>query len=143
MISQMMCSDEPNLFQRAILQSGTPNALVPLSIEMHETRYKRMFELLALPYDGTSAEERIQSLLTVPVDDIVKALSSKERSPGLATFHPLQDPSFFPVPVSDDTQGDIMSKCSWVDEIIIGDTFYEVRRLLPHPLSAYNNDDYR
>ncbi|KDQ10719.1 hypothetical protein BOTBODRAFT_190358 [Botryobasidium botryosum FD-172 SS1] len=52
----------------------------------------------------------------------------KNATPGGSVpdfFHSLQDPSFHPQVITAANEGEILANCKWVDEMIIGHTFFE------------------
>jgi len=78
-VSQHMCSDILNLFRRAILQSGMPASIAPCALEKHEHRYRGLLERLQIPYEGVSAQQRIQSLIDVPIEKFDAILQPKPQ----------------------------------------------------------------
>ena len=120
-----MCSDVP-LFNRAVLQSGSPSTMSTNSLTAKDAQY---VELLRFCGIDPSDPDRLTKLRNnVPQEKLVHAITALNQF----AFIPLNHPSFFPEIPTLLNQGRIIADCPWVDSVIIGDTFYEVRyRLLP------------
>ncbi|KDQ10722.1 hypothetical protein BOTBODRAFT_177999 [Botryobasidium botryosum FD-172 SS1] len=123
MIGQQMCSTVPNLFRRAILMSSPPAGLRPYTLDAHDARYRGLLQRLNIPYDSLSPQQRVQALIDVPVGKFNDVLI--EGRPENPLFHCLQHPSFFPVPLTEESQYELIAKCDWVDELIVGDMAFE------------------
>jgi carboxylesterase type B len=120
-----MCSDVP-LFNRAILMSGLPSTLSPINLRHKEAEYRAL-----LGFCGINEEDpdRLQKLKDVPAEKLVQSIMAV----GMPMFHIYQDESFFSrgFPTYF-TENELLAGCEWVDEIVIGDCFYEVG-----PLTIY------
>jgi carboxylesterase type B len=114
-----MSSDIP-LFQRAILMSGLPATVPPLELKYKETEYRSLLKYCVI--DETDPE-RLEKLRKVSVEKLVDAI----QGVGIFLHHSYRDeelwPRGFPTYFTED---DLIGGCEWVDEVIIGDTFFEV-----------------
>lgn len=115
-----MCSTVP-LFRRAILMAGAPAGLPPVSLDKKEEDYVELLEFCGIDVNSTA---KLDALRKVPVEKLVELAAPK----GMMSL--LQDPIFWPEPLHGATSLSLMAKCSWVDEIIIGESFFEVSNLL-------------
>lgn len=104
-------------FRRAILQSS-PSAQC-VSFSDYELAYQRVLSSLSI---SPSDPHRVEKLLAVPTDDIVAA----SEEVGIPHMFVLADETLFPILPNTADQGAIINGCDWIDELIIGDTFYEV-----------------
>jgi carboxylesterase type B len=114
-----MCSDIP-LFNRAILMSGLPATVPPLALTYKEAEYHAL-----LTYCNIYATDpkRLQKLREVPVEKLVDAI----KGVGVFLHHSYRDEKFWPrgFPTYF-TEDKLIGGCEWVNELIIGDAFYEV-----------------
>jgi carboxylesterase type B len=114
-----MCSDVP-LFNRAVLMSGTPATGPPLELKYKEAEYRALLKFCGIDEDDP---ERLKKLREVPVGKLVAAA----RGTGIPVPHGFRDeklwPRGFPTYF---TENELIDGCEWVDEIIIGDGFFEV-----------------
>lgn len=114
-----MCSTVP-LFRRVILQSGTPAGnMAPMNLIAKEAQYLALLQYCGIKEDD---ERRLEKLREVPVETLVRAI----RDLAVTDFGPWEDASFFPVTPSYGTQADLIHRCAWVDDFIIGDACFEV-----------------
>ncbi|RFU34812.1 hypothetical protein B7463_g1562, partial [Scytalidium lignicola] len=137
-IAMHMCSDVP-LFNRAILQSGTTATVPPVTAKEKEAEYKALLTFLGISYDD---KERLKKLRSVSSQRLVDAINGV----GLPVHRPVYDDqyekAFFNKGTPDWwTEDEILERCSWVEEIIIGDTFFE-GWILQHPLGLVNLNDF-
>ena len=66
---------------------------------------------------------RLQKLREVPVKKLVDAI----QGVGIFLHHSYQDENFWPRGFPTHfTEDELIGGCDWVDEIVIGDAFYEV-----------------
>lgn len=71
-IAYHMCSTVPNLFNRAILQSGTAASLTPLSLETYDISYRKLLKLLDILLD-LPLNERLERLRSVPIQKFIES----------------------------------------------------------------------
>jgi carboxylesterase type B len=118
-ISAHIYADVP-LFKRAILQSGTIGALDTFSKEQHEQRYRQLLQGLGINEDTGAA--RLKALRAAPIEKLVDWIKTFQGT----TFHPYDGPEaeFYLERPTWTNQADLFAR-SWVEDIIIGDTFYE------------------
>ena len=118
-IALHMCSDVP-LFNRAVLMSGVPSTLPPLSLEYKEAEYRALLRFCGI---DKNIPDRLAKLREVPVEKIVEASTGV----GVLLHRGFRDVNFwpngFPTYWSED---ELIAGCPWVDEVVIGDCFYEV-----------------
>lgn len=121
-ITYHMCSTVPNLFNRAILQSGLASTLNPLSLETYDKAYRKLLELLGIPLED-SRELRLEKLRQVPVHMFIETYEhTNNRYPSF----PGVEGWFWREPIDGANSGIVLAKCKWVDEILIGDCLVEV-----------------
>ncbi len=114
-----MCSTVP-LFRRAILQSGTPTGNpLPVDIGLKETQYASLLDYCGI---GRREPTRLKKLREVPIQVLVKAIADLN----ITVFGPWAEKGFFPIAPNYCNQADLIGRCAWVEEIIIGDAVYEV-----------------
>jgi carboxylesterase type B len=118
-----MHSTEPNLFNRAILQSGTASTLQPLSLETYDKSYKKLLKILDIPLDDTR-EQRLAKLRKVPVEKFIESYKFLDNDypafPGVEGW-------FWREPFTAANSGKLLASCEWVNEVMIGDCNVEVR----------------
>ena len=123
-----MCSNVP-LFKRAVLMSGTPATGPPVDLKYKEAEYRALLEYLEI--EGKDGMERLGKLREVSAEKLVEAINGV----GIPLFNSLRDNSFYtrgwPTWW---TQDEIISDCEWVDEVVVGDAFFEVS-FLSSPLA--------
>jgi len=129
-IAYHMCSTVPNLFSRAILQSGIASSLTPLSLETYDNAYRNLLGLLDIPATD-SLEVRLRKLRSVPVHKFIE--SYKHLYIDYPAFPAVEGSWFWKEPVDGKTGVEVLAKCDWVNEIIIGDCLVEVHPLFKHP----------
>jgi carboxylesterase type B len=120
-LALQMCSNVP-LFQRAVLQSGTPSLGTPIRLAVKERQYRQLLKFCGIDDDDP---ERLQKLRNVPVEKLIEGV----RATGVVAFGPLADSRFFPEMPDCFNEARIFEKCDWVKDIIIGDSIYEVWKL--------------
>jgi carboxylesterase type B len=125
-----MLSDPPlsgPLFQRAILMSGIIGTTsAPTSLENARKNYKKFLERMGIQEEG---EAGLELLRQADVQKIVEA-SAEQRAAG-DVWLSVQDPEWFgdaAGSVTWDRIPELLSKCDWVNEIVLGTTGFEVRR---------------
>ena len=115
-----MCSTVP-LFNRVILQSGSPSTCTPMvDTARIERSYRELLQYCNISYDDPHRFEKLQR--DVSADILVEAIGAT----GTHSFSPLGHESFFPVSPNYDNEAQLMSACPWVEQIVIGDCFDEV-----------------
>jgi carboxylesterase type B len=115
-----MCSTIP-LFRRAILQSGTPAGNPPpVDLKTKEDQYDSILKYCSIDKNDPM---RLSKLREVPIDTLIQAVTDLNVN----DFGPWADKSLFPIPPNYMTQSSLMSSCSWVEAVIIGDAVNEVR----------------
>jgi carboxylesterase type B len=117
------------LFHKVILMSGVPAPMTtPVSIESAQQLYQAFLDELGIQEQG---EAGLQKLREVDVQKIVEA--SAKMSGNGTMWLSVQDQDWFggDAPhVTWDRIPELIGKCGWVDEIILGTTSFEVRWLL-------------
>ena len=118
-----MHSTEPNLFNRAILQSGTASTLQPLSLATYDKSYKKLLKILDIPLDDTR-EQRLEKLRKVPVEKFIESYKFLDNDypafPGVEGW-------FWRERFTAANSGKLLASCEWVNEVMIGDCNVEVR----------------
>lgn len=114
-----MCSTIP-LFRRAILMAAAPATLPPLSLKEKEKEYEELLRHCDIDVNDPS---RLELLKKVPAQKIVELAQTK------GGMNQVEDLDFWPVTPNSQNQGDLLAKCSWVKEIILGDSFLEVSHI--------------
>jgi carboxylesterase type B len=116
------CSDVP-LFNRVIIQSGSPSVVGMWSLEQSDTYYHHLLSYLGIV--GATRTERLKALREVPVSRLIDYI----RDNNVATMKPYLGPEseFFPQTQQPfwTTQGEILAGCPWIHEIMIGDDSHE------------------
>lgn len=109
------------LFKRVILQSGTASTIspTPLSAEK-ESLYKKILNYCGIDENDPQRLEKLRH--DAPVTKLIGAAQALSKS----AHTPLAHESFFPTSPNYANQNQILSQCPWVDEVVIGDTVYEV-----------------
>ena len=72
-----------------------------------------------------NSPDRLEALRSIPIEKIVELAQTK----GFAKF--IQDGNLWPVTPNALNYGDIIGKCTWVDEVVIGESYLEVCNSLP------------
>jgi carboxylesterase type B len=108
------------LFNRAILMSGTAATGPPVAMKYKEAEY-----LALLKYLGIDEQDpkRFEKLMGVEVEKIVEAIEGVQipifRALAHESFFERGNPTWW-------TENKLIGECEWVDDIMIGDCFYEV-----------------
>jgi hypothetical protein len=100
--------------------SGTTATGPPVDLKHKEAEY-----LAVLGYCGISAEdpERLKKPRDVPVEKLVDVIDGV----GVPLFNSLKNEDFYTRGFPTwHNEGELIGNCDWVDEIVIGDEFYEV-----------------
>jgi carboxylesterase type B len=118
-----MCSTVPNLFNRAILQSGVACSLTPLSLNEYDQSYQKLLRLLDIPLEEP-LEERLKKLRSVPWEMFI---DSYEHLDNAYPAFPGVEGWFWREPMDAKNGNELLAKCEWVGEVIIGDCLVEVR----------------
>ncbi|KAG9185962.1 hypothetical protein G6011_02518 [Alternaria panax] len=112
------------LFQRAILMSGILGpTTAPMSFENASKTYRDFLQRVDVKEDGEAGLEQLRKL---DVQKIVDG-SSEHRAAG-GMWLSVQDPKWFgdaAGSVTWDRIPELLSKCEWVNEIILGNTGFE------------------
>jgi carboxylesterase type B len=114
------------LFQKAILMSGViATTTAPMPVEDAEKRYETFLDMLGIHERG---EAGLQMLREVDVERIVNA-SAEISDSGSMWGVSVQDSDWFGDvgAVTWDRVPELIGKCEWVDEIVLGTTSFEVR----------------
>jgi len=130
-----MCSTVPNLFNRAILQSGTAASLSPLSVETYDKGYRKLLPLLGISLD-LPLEKRLEKLRSV---EVTKFIDSYDHLNNAYPAFPGSQGWFWREPVDGQTGGKVLAACDWVDEVIIGDCLVEVSLITSNFLISGEN----
>ncbi|KAH8813305.1 Alpha/Beta hydrolase protein [Xylogone sp. PMI_703] len=121
-IAMHMSSDLP-LFNRAILQSGTTATVCGGNAKEKEAEYKALLKYLQIDYND---KHRLEKLRSVPSQRLVDAINDVGIPVHRPIFDSQYEKSFFSRGEPDWWIGDqIIETCDWVEEVIIGDTFFE------------------
>ncbi|KAJ5371768.1 Carboxylesterase type B [Penicillium concentricum] len=125
-LSLHACSDVP-LFNRVILQSGTPNTIENWTLDKFDAYYHSLLSYLEIT--GATRAERLKALREVPVSRLIDFIREKK----VGTMKPFFGPEceFFSQRPFWANQGEILAKCSWVHEIMIGDDSCEGSVFMP------------
>jgi len=117
------------LFRRVVLMSGVLGASVaPEPVGDAEIVYERFLTKLGIEERGEAGLERLRG---VDVEEIVRVTA--EFTDGGAMFKTVQDADWFGEDdelVTWDRFPEMIGRCEWVDEIVLGITSYEVIDLL-------------
>ncbi|MCJ1296497.1 hypothetical protein MMC34_008063 [Xylographa carneopallida] len=115
-----MCSNVP-LFERVIMQSGNNGTVEQWKMEQYEEVYQRLLNYLGIHADTGS--ERLQLLRDVPAARLVDAIRELKASP----FHPYMgaEGAFCPMQPNYGNQNEIMPKCDWIGDVMLGDCTFE------------------
>lgn len=92
-------------------------------MKKHETEYVKLLQHCGIDAHDPNSLDKLRH---VSVDALIDATMVLRVAP----FRPVADKSFFPIPPSYVNQGRILAACSWVEDLIIGDTFFEVRKTI-------------
>jgi hypothetical protein len=115
------------LFQRAILMSGIIGpSTAPCSVQDAEKRYDSFLAKLGIQERG---DEGLQKLREVDVDLLVKASAEMGEEGGM--WLSVRDSSWFgegAESVTWDRIPELIGKCEWVNDVVLGCTSFEVRR---------------
>jgi carboxylesterase type B len=126
--SQMLFAPPPSgpLFRRVVLMSGVLGAAVaPGSVADAEVVYESFLTKLGIEERGQAGLERLRR---VDVEEIVRVTA--EFTDGGAMFKTVQDRDWYGEDgelVTWDKFPEMIGRCEWVQEIIIGTTGFEVR----------------
>ncbi|CAI7590855.1 unnamed protein product [Penicillium glandicola] len=114
------CSDVP-LFNRVIIQSGTPNVVGSWTLDEFDAYYHNLLSYLGIT--GSTRAERLKALREAPVSRLIDFV----RDNNLSSMKPFLGPEseFFPQQPFWANQGEILAKCPWIQEIMIGDASCE------------------
>ena len=120
-----MCSTVPNLFNKAILQSGVASTLNPLSLETYDKSYWKLLRLLNIPHEYPK-EVRLEKLRNVPAAAFIESYEHLNNAypafPGVQGW-------FWKEHIDGANGQKLLAKCDWVDEIILGQCLVEVLQL--------------
>jgi len=91
-----------------------------------------------LKYCGIDQQdpERLGKLREVPIEKLIKALIDLN----VPLFSPLPHPDFFPVYPTSGIQGKLIKNCPWLEDVMIGDTFFEGYVLYRHQMNVLAED---
>jgi carboxylesterase type B len=130
-----MSSNVP-LFNKVVLQSGFPSTMS----STHDLAFKDAQYIKLLEYCGIDSNnpDRLSKLRhDISAEKLIEAITALNAF----AFTPFNHPTFFPEMPDLRSQGRILSQCDWVDSVIIGDAFFEVR-MPSSRLSCRNNSQY-
>lgn len=118
-----MCSDIP-YFNRVVLQSGMTATVPRATLRDKEVEYKALLKFVGIDQED---KDRLEKLRAVPSERLFEASDAL----GLAVHRSLADQeyegAFFSRGCPDWwTENSLLNGCDWVDEVIIGDAFFEV-----------------
>ena len=116
---------EGPLFQKAILMSGSLGPMTaPTSVEDAEEMYTTFLDEVGVKEQGQAGLEKLREL---DVQKIIKA--SEELNNHGKMWLTVQDEQWFgkdAIHVTWDRVPELIGKCEWVDEIVLGTTGFEV-----------------
>lgn len=113
---------EEKLYNRAIATGGSCLLIPPSTAEDQERTYQQVLTVLGL--DKLEPEQRIQQLLTLPLDEAIAKL------PPYIAFSPLTDGDIVPcrptyAAIADPADQSMPGK-QWTDGLAIGDSQFDV-----------------
>lgn len=119
------------LFARAILMSGVLGpSTAPASVEDAETRYEALLQKLGI---GERGEDGLRKLRGVEIDRLVAAAAEMGDEGGMWLC--VRDKEWFGADAEDvtwDRIPELVGKCEWVSDIVLGCTSFEVRLSARH-----------
>ncbi|KIW18746.1 hypothetical protein PV08_03035 [Exophiala spinifera] len=121
------------LFNRAIIQSGTVLGHAPF--ELKELEYQGLLKTFNVT--GSTPQERLEQIRQIPADQLIKY-------PGAHIFPFVDDipdlhvrqPLFARGPVTYTSQTALIQSCEWLEELVIGDDFWEGHLMTDYVRSA-------
>ncbi|KAI1612776.1 esterase/lipase [Exophiala viscosa] len=109
------------LFNRAIVTGGSSLLVPPFPLEAYEGVYQQVLGVFGL--ETLSPEDRIQKLLSIPMEDIISKI------PPTIPFLPVVDGDIIPVRPSfaaiADPKDEIMAGKHWLEALAIGDSEFD------------------
>ncbi|EAT90799.2 carboxylic ester hydrolase [Parastagonospora nodorum] len=109
------------LFNRVIIMSGVMGPMLcPVSEDKAATAFARVCENLGIEETGEVALERLRAF---DVQDIVSASDAWYAKGN--SWSPVQDLSFFRSKIAWDNVHELLGRCEWVDNMIVGNTGFE------------------
>lgn len=103
--------------------SGTMAAGPPVEMKYKETEYLALLKYCGIEEEDPKRLERLERLRGISAEKLVEAI----KGVGIPLFRGLRDSEFWPKGFpSYYMEGDLIASCEWADEIIIGDSFFEV-----------------
>jgi carboxylesterase type B len=109
------------LFNRAILQSGVIGPMMtPRTEEKAAEAFKFICEELGVEEKGEAAVDRLRGFPTQKLVDASEKWTNAGNSWG-----PVEDEEFFGEKITWDRGPELLGKCEWVDEVIVGNTGFE------------------
>jgi carboxylesterase type B len=109
------------LFNRAILQSGVIGPMMtPRPEEKAAEAFKFICEELGIKEKGEAAVDKLRGFPTQKLVDASEKWTNAGNSWG-----PVEDDEFFREKVTWDRGPELLGKCEWVDEVIVGNTGFE------------------
>ncbi|KAL2861225.1 Alpha/Beta hydrolase protein [Aspergillus lucknowensis] len=128
------CTDVP-LFRRVIIGSGTPsNVGTSATLDDFDTYYHRLLSYLSIT--EPTRRGRLHALRATPISRIIDFIRDHSVQAMKPFFGP--EAAFFP-PQQQllwTTEGDILANCPWLEDIMIGDDFFEGLMLAPKLLET-------
>ncbi|KAH7393072.1 Alpha/Beta hydrolase protein [Pyrenochaeta sp. MPI-SDFR-AT-0127] len=115
------------LFNRAIIMSGVIGpVMMPISQQDADKVYDKILERLDVKEAGNAVLEKLRSL------DVQKLVDASDYWTSKGNFwSPVDDSTFFRErPITWDSIGELLAKCDWIDDIIVGNTGFEGAVLL-------------
>lgn len=106
--------------------SGVPSTIPPAELKYKEAEYQALLKYLGIESDDP---ERLEKLRNVSSQKLVEAV----RGVGLPFFTVYRNVGFFdrgfPTYFSEER---LIGECEWVNEVMIGDGYFEVCHTLSH-----------
>ncbi|KAF1832332.1 alpha/beta-hydrolase, partial [Decorospora gaudefroyi] len=127
--AHMLCSPPASgpLFQKVVLMSGVIGpATAPMSVQEAERMYEAFVEEVGVQERGEAGLRKLRELDLRTVMDA----SAKLSEDGMMWLS-VQDQQWFGGPVTWDRIPELMGKCEWVGEIVLGTTSFEGTMFLP------------
>jgi carboxylesterase type B len=110
------------LFSRVIIMSGVMGPMMtPIAEDKAAKAFGKICESLAIEEGGEPALEKLRAL------DLQKLIAASDTWYGMLgnSWSPVQDPSFFRAKITWDNVHELLAKCEWVEDIVVGNTGFE------------------
>ena len=106
--------------------SGLPATVPPLDLKYKEAEYRSLLKYCGIDQNDPA---RLEKLRRVPVEKVVDAI----QGVGVFLHHSYRDEKFWPREFPTYfTEDELIGGCEWVNEVIIGDAFFEASTSAVH-----------